>query len=501
MRQVIKLKTVHFIGIGGIGTSALARWFLRHGWKVSGSDSNASSITDALKKEGVKIFIGHHAKNISQKTKLVIHSAAISAENPEFEQAGFLKIPIKSYAEFIGDLTKLYKTLAVSGSHGKSTTTALLSLVLIKAGFDPTVIVGTKLKEFGDSNFRNGKSEYLVLEADEYQKSFLRYSPAAAIITNIDREHLDIYKNLNEIKKVFLKFINNIQFGGILVVNKDDKNLFSLKNKIQKIAEKNKLKIYWYSIFPRDIKIASGYRPRNDGKNVIASQRRSNLNKSMLSRRMSAILKIPGEHNLSNSLAAYTLAKVLGIKEKDIFNAVGGYRGAWRRMELRGYLNLKPKTKNLKPIIYDDYAHHPTEIKATLAGIAQKWPKTAIICVFQPHQAQRLSALFKEFVGAFDNADVLILLDIFKVKGRDNVSHNINSKKLAEAVEKHATQLKAKNSKLKTIIYLPHHQKLPQVLQKVLLSLRESALSPRQSAIVVMMGAGDIYKLTDKIVK
>ncbi len=457
-------KTVHFVGIGGIGTSALARWFLKHGWKVSGSDSDASSITDALKREGVKIFIGHRAKNISQKTKLVIHSAAISAENPEFKQAGFLKIPIKSYAEFLGDLTKRYKTLAVSGSHGKSTTTAMLSLVLINAGFDPTVIVGTKLKEFapsaGGSNFRNGKSEYLILEADEYQKSFLRYSPAAAIITNIDREHLDIYKNLNEIKKVFLKFINNIQFGGILVVNKDDKNLFSLKNKIQKIAEKKNLKVFWYSIFPR---------------------------KSALSQRMSAILKVPGEHNLSNSLAAYTMAKTLGVKEKNIFNAISGYRGAWRRMEYRG--QLKAKSYKLKADVYDDYAHHPTEIKATLAGIAQKWPKTAIICVFQPHQAQRLSALFKEFTGAFDNADVLILLDIFKVKGRDVSTRDVNSKKLAEVV--------AKRKSSPAVIYLKNPKNLKKEINNILLYPKPYTLNP----IIVMMGAGDIYKMTDKLIQ
>ena len=467
VRQVIKSKTVYFIGIGGIGTSALARWFLKHGWKVRGSDSDASSITDALKKEGVKIFIGHSVKNISQKIKLVIYSAAISAENPELKQAEFLKIPIKSYAEFLGDLTKRYKTFAVSGSHGKSTTTALLSLVLIKAGFDPTVIVGTKLKEFappaGGSNFRNGKSEYLVLEADEYQKSFLRYSPVAAIITNIDREHLDIYKNLNEIKKVFLKFINNIQFGGILVVNKDDKNLFSLKNKIQKIAEKNKLQVYWYGI-------------------------RDGLEKNRIRGKLEKILKIPGEHNLSNSLAAYTLAKVLGIKEKDIFNAVSGYRGAWRRMEYRG--QLKAISYKLKADIYDDYAHHPTEIKATLAGIAQKWPKTAIICVFQPHQAQRLSALFKEFTGAFDNADVLILLDIFKVKGRDNVSHNINSKKLTEAIKKRKSS--------PTVLYLKNPKNLKKEIKN---SLNSKSYILNSRAIIIMMGAGDIYKLTDKLIR
>ncbi len=302
----------------------------------------------------------------------------------------------------------------------------------------------------------------------------MRYSPAAAIITNIDREHLDIYKNLNEIKKVFLKFINNIQSGGILVVNKDDKNLFGLKNQIQKIGEKKNLKVFWYSISPR----------------------RFGLNQ-----RMSEVLKIPAEHNLSNALATYTLAKALGIFAKDdIFNAVSDYRGAWRRMEFRGSFKVS-KFKSLKVNIYDDYAHHPTEIKATLAGIAQKWPKTAIICVFQPHQAQRLSALFKEFIGAFDNADVLIILDIFKVKGRDEISQSVNSQKLAEAVEKHTLRLKPKTLNLKTVVYLPRHEKLPDVLKKI---IQTQFLKPKihnLKPIVIMMGAGDVYKLTDKLIQ
>jgi UDP-N-acetylmuramate--alanine ligase len=284
---------------------------------------------------------------------------------------------------------------------------------------------------------------------------------------------------LNEIKKVFLKFINNIQFGGILVVNKDDKNLFGLKNQIQKIAEKNKLKIYWYSIFPR---------------------------KSALSRRMSASLKIPGEHNLSNASAAYALAKALGIKEKDIFDAISGYRGAWRRMELKGELRImnnelrkKLKTKNKKDNsiihnssfiipVYDDYAHHPTEIRATLAGIARKWPQTAIICVFQPHQAQRLSALFKEFTGAFDSADVLILLDIFKVKGRDVSTRDVNSKKLAEAIKKRKLS--------PNVLYLKNPKDLKKEI-KNLLNSKSYILNP----VIIMMGAGDVYKMTDKLIK
>jgi len=485
-------KRIHFIGIGGIGVSALARYFLTQGHEISGSDIVSSEITDNLKKQGADIHIGHKAKNIHNPISLVIYSAAVQKNNPELKNAQILGIPAKSYSEALGDLTKKYKTIAVSGAHGKSTTTALLSLVLIKNGFDPTVIIGTKLKSFGDSNFRNGKSDYFIIEADEYYKSFLNYFPFGAIITNIDREHLDYYKNLSNIKKVFLKFISHIQPGGILVANRDDKNLFGLKNEIKKIANENQLKVYWYSIFPRQ---------------------------SALNNQLSAILKIFGEHNISNALAVYTLAKALGVKDKDILKALGQYQGAWRRMEYRGNLvisikhkvvnnNLKTKllTTNYNLPVYDDYAHHPTEIKATLSALRQKYSQTAkIICVFQPHQEKRLKALFSDFVKSFDNASDLIILDIYKVKGREEVSQNINSRMLARGIETRLKSLKNLQKQpfkadinLKRIIYLPSLKTTPNNLKRTIIPF----LKPSDKEVaVILMGAGDIYKLTDALIK
>ena len=202
-----------------------------------------------------------------------------------------------------------------------------------------------------------------------------------------------------------------------MVLNKDDKNLLGLKNKIQKIAKKKNIKIIWYGI-------------TNSGRS------------SMICYKIREILKISGEHNVSNALAVYTLAKALEIKDRDIFNAIGSYRGAWRRMEYRGEFKVKGQKSKVKIKVYDDYAHHPTEIKATLAGIAQKWPKTGLICVFQPHQAKRLSLLFKAFIGAFDEANALILLPVYQVAGRDKVSQNVSSKKLAEVIQKRTNQNK-----------------------------------------------------------
>ncbi|MFH1346992.1 MAG: UDP-N-acetylmuramate--L-alanine ligase [Spirochaetota bacterium] len=472
---------IYFIGIGGIGTSALARWFLSKGYKVSGSDASPSETTQELRKQGIKVFIGHKASNLDKNIDLVVHTAAVKPENPEFNKAKELKIPVMSYSQALGSLTRQYKTIAIAGAHGKSTTTALMSLVLIKAKFDPTVIVGTKLKEFSGLNFRpahrsfneggNGKKPLLIIEADEYANAFSNYSPWAAIILNIDREHLDFYKNLSEIKNAFLDFIGNVQPGGILILNKDDKNLFSLKNKIQKIAKKKKIKIVWFSI-------------REKFKENICVR----LEKS---------LKITGSHNVSNSLAVYELARLMKVKEKDIFAALSSFNGAWRRMEYRGKFQVS--SFKFQTDVYDDYAHHPTEIKATLSGIAQKWPKKALICVFQPHQTKRLTSLFKEFSEAFDDANVLILLDIFKVRGREEVSQNVNSKILAQAVKKHI--LKIENCKLKIVAHLPHSQQknLKKVLENIFKKFQVP--SSKFQANIIMMGAGDIYKLTNKLLQ
>ncbi len=457
-------QNIHIIGIGGIGTSALARWFLANNYKVSGSDICESEITEDLKKIGVSIYVGHKTSNLNRKTILVIHSAAISGENPEIKIAKKLKIDIKSYSQTIGRIIKKYpKTIAVAGAHGKSTTASLLSVILIKAKLNPTVIIGTKLKEFGGNggNFRNGKSDYLILEADEYHKSFLNYRPFGAIITNIDREHLDFYKNFGNIKNAFLKFISNIKTGGILILNKDDKNLRSLKEKINNPVKLKKMTIKRYSL-------ADAH--------------------PILIKKISSSLKIFGKHNISNALAVYEMSKALGIEEKTIFAGLKEYNGAWRRMEYRGNLSLN--TKYRIPV-YDDYAHHPTEIKATLEAFRKEFPKNYIICVFQPHQEKRLKLLFKEFTAAFNDADALILLDIHKVAGRElnKLSQNINSKILAETIKK--------RSPLINVVYLPSPQKLP----KILSDMCQSAPSSHKSALVVMMGAGNIYKYTNNLVK
>jgi len=428
---------VYFIGIGGIGMSALARWFLSQGYNVMGSDISDSGTVKELQKEGVRVKIGpHNPKNITKEVKRVIYNQAIEKNNPELQKTLELNIPAQTYPESLGELTKIYKTIAIAGAHGKSTTTSLVALILQKAKLDPTVIVGTKLKEFGNKNFRNGKSDYLVIEADEYKASFLNYSPYAALITNIDHEHLDFYKNISNIKKTFVQFLNKVHPYGLVVLNKDNTHLKSISRKV-------KNPIVWYSMKGSEAKF------------------------------IKSILKIPGRHNLSNAVGAYNIGRALGIKKSDILETLGEYNGAWRRSEYKGDYN--------KIKIFDDYAHHPTEIKATLQGFKEKFPNHRLVCIFQPHQVERLKMLFNKFVSALSLADDLMLLDIYKVAGREEDAGAMTSEYLAKNI---SNKSKKPVPVIKTIGQL-----------KIALNKNSD-----KNKIAIMMGAGNINEWTDHLI-
>ncbi len=447
---------VHFIGIGGIGMSALARYFLSEKWAVSGSDVTKSQITDSLTKDGIKLKIGHKKGHLPRGVNLVVVNLAIPANNPELRETRRRGVRVLTYPEAVGELTEQYKTIAIAGAHGKSTTTALAALTLVRGGLDPTVIVGTNLREFGGGkngrNFRRGRGEYLVLEADEFGNAFLRYSPFIAIVTNIDREHLDTHKDLAGVKKAFLGFTKNVASGGTLILNHDDKNIVSLKSPIARIAQQKNVRMIWFSLHDPDAK------------------------------KIKRAIKISGVHNISNALAVYKLGKVLGIQEKKVLAAIGAYRGAWRRMEYRGRFGGKDARRGA--LVYDDYAHHPTEIKATLKAFHEKYPHKKILCVFQPHQAKRLAALFKEFTTAFAAADKTLLLPIYKVAGRDEKPSRFDSAALARTIQKREPR--------KPFFYLAN----PRNLKKAIRTLT----TPLSQYIIVMMGAGDIVKLTDLLI-
>jgi len=428
---------IHLIGIGGIGVSALAKYYLEKGHKVSGSDLVASEITQALKDRGGKLFIGKHkAENIKVGIDLVIYSPAVKTSNLELKEAKRRKLKVQSYPQALGDLTKEYFTIAVSGTHGKSTTSAMLGQLLVKAGLDPTVIVGTKVKEFGDSNCRVGKSKYLVIEADEHFASFLNYRPKIIVLTNIEKDHLDFYKNLQNLLKTFKEYIGLLPKEGILVYNLDDEN-------IKKILKGNKFKTKGYSF---------------------------NLPEA---KKLKKVLQIPGNHNVLNALSALVVARLLNVPDKVSFKALSEYKGSWRRLDEK-----KTKIKGKNITVISDYGHHPTEIKVTLEALKEKYSRKKIWCVYQPHQYQRTYYLFNDFVKVLRNIPIekVILTDIFDVVGREGgaLAKKVNSEKLAEKVNKN------------NLVYLPK--------KKILSYLRENI---SQFEIVVFMGAGDIYLLVD----
>lgn len=432
-------ESIHFIGAGGIGVSALVKYFLARGVPVSGSDIKETEITRELAALGAEIKIGpHKAQNIPSGTLRVIYTAAVQKENPEYREAKQRRIPAESYAEAVGELTKNYETITISGAHGKSTTTALSALVLEEGYCDPTVIIGTKVKEFGDSNFRKGMGPYLVLEADEWNKSFLNYSPKIAIITNIDAEHLDTYKNLDDVKKTFLLYLKKIPSDGVVIANWDDPN-------VKDVVWQSKKRVIWYSQRDRDAEEIKKH------------------------------LKIPGEHNLSNALAAARLGSSLGIPYPHILQALSGFRGVWRRFEYKGM------DKNGASII-SDYGHHPKEITATITAARERYPMRRIWCVYQPHQYQRLQYLWNDFKTAFDMADRVCLLPVYDVAGREtrHAKDAVNSEKLIRELigrGKRAT----------------YHRSFTAAKRAI-------AAESKQGDILLVMGAGDIYTIANELV-
>lgn len=429
---------IHFIGVGGIGVSALAKYYLAIGAEISGSDLAHSEITADLAAAGARVILGAHSSfNVPQATDRVIYTAATPKTNPELKEAKRRKIPVQTYAEAVGDLTREFKTITISGSHGKSTTTAMTALVLEDGWCDPTVIIGTKMAEYGDSNFRHGRGGHLVLEADEWNKSFLHYSPHIAAITNIDAEHLDTYKTVDAVEETFAEYLGKVPTHGAIIANADDE-------RTARVAKKFGTRVVWYSADSRDGAF------------------------------LKSILKVPGRHNISNALAAQAVGRALGIPEHAILQALSRFRGTWRRFEFKGMLNGGH--------IFNDYGHHPTEIAATLAAGRERFPLRRIWCVFQPHQHQRLKYLWRDFLGAFDLADRVVLLPVYDVAGRETkaAKNSVNSEKLADAL---ATAGKR----------VSHAASFADAA-----SLLRAEVRPGDA--VLIMGAGDIYHLADDLI-
>lgn len=439
-----KFKRIHFVGIGGIGTSSLAQILHHQGKKISGSDLTKSEITKSLKLSAIKIFIGHNESNINKNHQLVIYSPAIPPNNPELQKAKNLKIPIISYPEALGEITKNYYTIAISGTHGKSTVTALIALILEKAGLDPTVVIGTKLKEFKNQNYRVGKSNYLVIEACEYRESFLHFHPNILIITNIEAEHLDYYKNLKKYKEAFIKLGKKIPHDGTIILNFDDKISATMKKnfKAQLQIFSSKKKTDW-KLIDHQLKYKKEFS--------------INLHP-----------QIPGDFNLSNAGFAAIAGTTLNIPIKTIEKAIASYKGSWRRMEYK-------KIPKYKCQFIDDYGHHPTEIKLTLKAIREKHPQARILCVFQPHQYSRTYLLLKEFAKAFNHADEVIIPNIYKVRDSEKDIQKISTEALVKAIANFHKKVYYCNGLKKTAAYIKKNCK--------------------RFDVIVTMGAGDIGKI------
>jgi UDP-N-acetylmuramate--alanine ligase len=390
-----KIQQIHFVGMGGIGMSGIAEVLLNLGYRVSGSDLKSSAVTQRLAGLGAAVFEGHRAENIAG-AEVVVTSSAIAAENPEVLEAHKLHIPVIQRAEMLAELMRLKYGIAIAGMHGKTTTTSMVAAVLAGGGLDPTVVVGGRVDALG-SNARLGKSQYLVAEADESDRSFLKLSPILSVVTNIDREHMDCYRNMRDVKKTFLEFMDRVPFYGMVVACNDDPLLRRLLPEVQR-------RIVTYgtkrgSDFWIKIPISRAKDTREMGHPLNSFQvryRGDDLGQFTL--------HVPGMHNVLNATAAIAVGVGLDVGVEAIRVALEQFRGVDRRFQLRG--------RAAGVCVIDDYGHHPTEIKATLAA-ARSCGFRKVHVVFQPHRYTRTRDLIEEFSTAFGDADSLFVLDIY----------------------------------------------------------------------------------------
>ncbi|TES89210.1 MAG: UDP-N-acetylmuramate--L-alanine ligase [Desulfobacteraceae bacterium] len=451
----LKKYHIHFVGIGGIGMSGIAELLLNLGYKVSGSDTSSSDITRRLESLGGIIFQGHSAEQI-HGADVVVTSSAIGPDNPEVAAAGQGSIPVIPRAEMLAELMRLKYSVAIAGAHGKTSTTSIVASVLGKGGLDPTVVIGGKLKSI-DSNALLGEGDYIVAEADESDGSFLKISPTIAVVTNIDREHLDFYQDLNAIKEVFLSFIDKIPFYGLAVLCLDDEPIQDIIPNIQK----------------RFTTYGMSTQADFQAKDVVFEGLKSRFHVHHLGVRLGEIvLNLPGIHNVYNALAAIVVGIELDIPFGVIKSALQTVEGVQRRLEIKG--------ENKGVTVVDDYGHHPTEVKITLQAVRESWPDRRVVVVFQPHRYSRTQALFDDFTRAFYQSDLLVVLPIYaagekKIKG-------VEGHTLFEGIRSHGHR---------EVVYMQDFETAVSHLKKVLI----------QSDILLTLGAGDVWKVGEMILK
>ena len=382
-----KLKHIHMIGIGGTGMNGIAEVLLNLGYAVSGSDLQDNEAVQRLIRLGARIAIGHREENLGDADVVVI-SSAVHGDNVEVRKARALKIPVIPRAEMLAELMRMKYGIAIAGSHGKTSTTSMTALVLLAGGFDPTIVVGGRLNTIG-ANAKLGEGDFIVAEADESDRSFLYLSPFIAVLTNIDEEHLDQYPDLGEIKSTFVNFANKVPFYCPVVLCLDDPNLQSIIPAIER-------KIISYGFSTQSDYFARDYAFDEFSSTSTIFHKGVRIGELKLN--------VPGKHNILNAMAAIAVGMDLGIPVKTIFQALEGYTGTGRRFE------LKATVRDI--MIVEDYAHHPTEIKATLEAAKRGWERR-VVAVFQPHRYTRLSHLMKLFATSFNQADVVIVTEVY----------------------------------------------------------------------------------------
>jgi UDP-N-acetylmuramate--alanine ligase len=451
------IKKIHFVGIGGIGMSGIAEILLDQGFKVSGSDRGLSEVTDRLQKLGATVYEGHRAEHIADDVDALVYSSAVSSDNPEILAAQRRKIPVIRRAEMLAEVMRLKYGIGIAGTHGKTTTTSLISLVLMEGELDPTVIVGGKLSGLGGTNARLGHGEFIVVEADEFDRSFLSITPTIAVLTTLETDHLDCYRDLEDIKGAFIQFASKVPFYGFVVLCLDEPALLDI------MPQLSKKKIITYGLNPQADVQAVEIRHKDNTSTFTVVRDGADLGH--------ITLQVPGKHNVQNSLAAIAVGLELGVPFQKVKYGIEKFAGVYRRWEKKG--------ESAGITLYDDYAHHPTECRATLAGAKAGW-RRRVVCVFQPHLYTRTRDFYEEFGKSFLLSDVLIVTDVYPA--REEPIQGVTGELIVGA---------AKRFGHKDVHYVPEKKQIPSYLQSIV----------KTGDIVITMGAGDIWKSGEEFLK
>ncbi len=453
-----KIQRIHFVGIGGIGMSGIAEVLVNLGYKVSGSDLKSSPVTTRLATLGAIVFEGHRAENV-RGAEVVVTSSAISRENPEVLEARRLHLPLIQRAEMLAELMRLKYGIAIAGMHGKTTTTSMVASVLAAGSLDPTVVVGGRVDAMG-SNARLGKSQYLVAEADESDRSFLKLSPILSVVTNIDREHMDCYRDLEDVERTFIEFMDRVPFYGMVVACWDNQPLRKLLPRVER-------RVVTYGLEDgADFRVISRDFTGSGGEAL--STFRVNFKGNDLGE---FHLRVPGGHNVLNATAVIAVGIGLDIKPDDIRRALDEFRGVDRRFQVRG--------SAAGVTVIDDYGHHPTEIRATLAA-ARQCGYGRVLVVFQPHRYTRTQLLMEEFSTAFRDADAVFMLDIYAA-----------SEKPIEGVSGSALAARVRDGKANPAQFVSSFPDAVEVIAKTV----------QAGDLVLTLGAGNVSQLGPQIIE